>query len=91
MLGFTSQTPFSNLAQIMGHIFVLGEGRKLVKAVFMIGIAGSLRAGTPFRGIARSHARATHGRSGECEGLLRSLARSLAVNGELSRGGYIAG
>ena len=55
-MGFTSQTPFSNLAQIMGHIFVLGEGRKLVKAVFMIGIAGSLRAGTPFRGIARSHA-----------------------------------
>ena len=63
-MGFTSQTPFSNLAQIMGHIFVLGEGRKLVKAVFMIGIAGSLRAGTPFRGIARSHVGAARDQRG---------------------------
>ena len=74
----------------MGHIFVLEEGSNLVKAVFMIGISGSLRASTPFGGIASSHARATRERSGECEGLRRSLARSLAVNGELARGGYIA-
>ena len=78
-MGFTSQTPFSNLAQIMGHLFVLGERRKLVKAVFMIGIAGSLRAGTPFRGIARSHARETREqtreRSGECAGSSRVHSR----------------
>ena len=33
-----------HFAQIMGHIFVLEEGRNLVKAVFMIGISSSLRA-----------------------------------------------
>lgn len=75
----------------MGHIFVLEERRNLVKAVFMIGISGSLRASTPFRGIARSHARATRKRSDEREELRRPLARSLAGNGELARRGYIAG
>ena len=63
----------------MGHIFVLEEGRNLVKAVFMIGISGNLRPSTPFRGIARSHARETREqtreRSGECAGSSRVHSR----------------
>ena len=35
VVGFISQTPFSSLAQIIGDICVLGEGRNCVKAVFM--------------------------------------------------------
>ena len=46
VLGFKVKHPFSNLAQIMGHIFVLEEGRNLVKAVFMIDISSSLQAST---------------------------------------------
>ena len=70
----------------MGHIFVLEEGRNLVNAL-PVACEQALHLGES-REVTREH---PPERSGECKGLRRSLARSLAVNGELARGGYIAG
>ena len=70
----------------MGHIFVLEEGRNLVNAL-LVACEQVLHLGES-REVTREQ---PPERSGECEGLRRSLARSLAVNGELARGGYIAG